>query len=253
MRRAMIGIGLAALVAEQAPAQERTRPGADTPFAVRTATVRDRGELQLLGVTRWERGRDGRDGFEVGPGFRYGLTDALELRFDAAQVFGDASDAGRGSVTPGLRWLVAEEAGWRPALALFGEMTVPTGPGGESALGEVSALVSRTTGRGPGATGLHLNAGLLVRPEPGSEERRHGYRLGAAVSRVLADDLFAVLAYAQETGDRGERDRSVVEAGFQRSFGDVSLAVLGGAGLNRDSPRWQVGLALKYEFSLGAR
>jgi hypothetical protein len=217
---AMLAVPAAPAAAQQDP----MTPSAGSPFSIRDAFTQDRGALQLEAGLGYVRGRDSSDRFEPQPGLKYGLTDALELRLGSGYALGNASGTDRGTATGGLLWRLVDEVEWRPA--------------------------SRTTGRGPGAWGLHLNAGWLARPDPGADERRHGHRFGAALSHVIERDTALVLDYVQEAQDRGERDLSLIEAGFTRRLGDASLTLAAGAGLNDDSPRFQVIVELTFEFSL---
>lgn len=247
------GLACAALLLSAAPAvaqQDQMRPGAGTPFSVNDAFTQDRGDLKLEGFLGYERGRDGSDGFDPQPALKYGLTDRVELRLGSAYALGTASGASRGEASAGLQWQLFDEDGWRPAFALLGEATRPLGPGDEGLVTELTAIASRTTGRGPGAWGLHLNAGWLARPDPGTDERRSGHRFGAALSHVVQTDTALVVAYVQEAQDLGERDLSIIEAGVERRFGDVSLAMVAGAGLNDDSPSFRFTAGVSFTFGL---
>lgn len=250
-QNAMLSFAMLVLSLAPAAAQDAMRPGAGSPFAVQDAFPQSRGALQLEGTFGYERGRGGSDSFEPMSGLEYGLTDDLELRLDAGYTLGDASRANSGTLVPGLRWRLVDEDGWRPALALQGEVVLPFGAGDMGAVTELTAIASRTTGSGPGAWGVHVNAAWLARPDSGQGERQHGYRFGAAVSHVVARDTRLAAAYSQETQDRGERDLSLIEAGLeQRLGGDTSLAFAVGTGLNDDSPRLRLLVSLKLDFDL---
>lgn len=251
MTRYLGPAALLALLLPQAAAraqEEGLRPTADTPFSVRSAFPQERGRIALQGFYGYSRLPSARS-HDVLPGLRLGIARGLEFRLDASHSFRDDRD--RTTVTPGFRWQALEQRGWRPALAILGEVAVPLTSRPNTAT-ELSVITSHVTGRGPGNWGLHLNAGWVARPEPVGDERRHGHRLGAAVSHVLDRDTLLIAAMLHETGDRGRRDLHVVEAGFSRRLGkDLDLAFLAGTGLNRDSPRLRLRIGLKYSFSLG--
>ncbi len=260
MRQAGFGVigGMAALLAAAAPIpalaqDEALRPSAGSPFGTRDAFTQDRGTVQLEGFFTYERERGGADGFELQPGIKYGLTDSIELSLDAAYTLGDASGADSGAVTPEVTWRLFEGEGWRPSVALLGAVDIPFGAGEDSARTELTAIASWTTGRGPGAFGLHLNAGWLAHPDAVAEERRNGYRFAGAISHVVDADTILVAGYVQETQDRDERDLSMVEAGIGRRVGGVDVSLVAGAGLNDDSPRFRIVAGLKFEFSLSGR
>lgn len=250
--RTLLALAAAWGAGATARAEEGLRPGAGSPFAVRDAFVQPLGELNLQGILGYARGRGGTDATRINPSLKYGIGNGLELRLGGAYTFGDSASADLGEVTTGVRWRIFDQEGWRPTMALLGQVSFPSGPGDQGTTTELMAIASRVTGRGPGHWGLHLNAGWLARPDPGSDERRHGYRLGAAVSHVLDTDTLLVAAYVRETQDRDERALSLVEAGFQRSLGDgVTFALVAGTGLDRDSPALRLRAGLGWTFSTG--
>ncbi len=253
-RAAFLAVAIAALPLGSALAQsEPVQPGAGSPFSVEDAAPQDRGVLQLEGLFGYERSRRGAETFRLRPELEYGLTDRLELRLSGAYAVGDGDSVQRGSVAPGFRLQLVEQAGLVPNFSILGEVAFPFGAGDESTFTELVAITSWTTGRGPGAWGLHLNAAWLARPDPGQEERRNGYRFGAATSHAIDRDTFVLVGYSQETQERGERDLSLVEAGVERRFGNMSFGVAAGAGLNEDSPRFRVVAGLKVKFETGRR
>jgi V8-like Glu-specific endopeptidase len=92
----------------------------------------------------------------------------------------------------------------------------------------------------------------VARPDPEEGERRNGHVLGAAISHVVTPETVLVAGYVEESQDRGEQAQRLVEAGFSRElWQNTSLGVAAGAGLNDDSPRYRLRLALKYSFSSG--
>jgi len=245
---------IALLTAGPALSQDKPqRPDAGGPFTAESSSAQDRGTVELETVLSWDRSRRGTDRFEIAPQIEYGLTDSLELRLTGTHALGDSSDVNRGSVVPGFRWEIAPQQGLRPSIGLLGEVSFPYGPGDAGTVTELIGLLSSTTGSGPGAWGLHLNAGYVGRLDPGRDERRDGYRFAAAVSHVVDRDSFVLLGYAQETQERGEKDLSLVEAGYQRRFGDFSFGLVAGAGLNDDSPRFRLVAGVKMEFGIGRR
>ncbi|MCW8087987.1 hypothetical protein [Sabulicella glaciei] len=251
MTRILAPAALLALLLPPPPAlaqEEGIRPTADTPFSVRSAFPQERGKMGLYGFYGYSR-LPGGHSHDMLPSLRLGIAQGLEFRLDAAHSFRDDRD--RTTVTPGFRWQALEQRGWRPAVAILADVSVPltSRPGTAT---ELAIITSHLTGRGPGNWGLHLNAGWVARPDPVGAERRHGHRLGAAVSHVLDRDTLLVATMLHETGDRGQRDLHMVEAGFSRRLGqDLDLAFLAGTGLNRDSPRLRLRVGLKYSFSLG--
>jgi hypothetical protein len=232
-------------------AQGGTRPDLGAPFSTEDAFPQSQGELQLQGTAQYDRTRQGTDGFELSPGFQWGIAPGVELRLFGDYTVGDSSSANRGTVTPGLFVQLVEERGLVPAFAIIGEVEVPFGAGDRGTVTAFTAAASRTTGRGPGSWGLHLNAGWLWRPDPGLEERQNRYRLSGAVSHVVADSTILVAEYVHERQEIGERDLSLVQGGLRRKFGeDTTFGVAVGAGLTEDSPRFRIRLGLEVNVNL---
>jgi hypothetical protein len=72
------------------------------------------------------------------------------------------------------------------------------------------------------------------------------------VAQNLAQDTSLGLSYVREQQDRGDRDLNLVLAELSHRVSDGAiLGVFAGAGIGRDSPRWQLGLTLKLLFGGG--
>jgi hypothetical protein len=249
------GLPAALLLLALSPAlaqEEGATPDTGAPFSVGDAFTEGRGDFQLELEGGFERSRGGRDLFEAGPTLKYGVTDRLELSLGGSYGFGDASGANQGRLEPGVTYRLLDQSGWIPALALTAGVDLPFGPGRGGIATDIGAAASWTTGRGPGAFGLHLSGSWVARPDPGEGERRNGHVLGVAISHVVTPETVLVVGYAEESQDRGERARRLVEAGFSRELWEnTTLGVAAGAGLNDDSPRFRLRAALKYSFSSG--
>ncbi len=242
----------ALLLPAAARAQEGTAPGSSTPFSVGDATVSSAGEFTIEGVLGYERARGGREGFQPAPTIKYGLNDRLELSLGADYGFGNDSGVNQGNISPALTGLVLEQDGLLPNVTLSLGASVPFGPGHGGTVTNLTAATSWFSGNGPGSWGLHLNAGYLATLDAVPGERRHGWLAGAGVSHVLNEETVLVAGYLQEAQDEGQRDYSLVEAGFLRSLGGgTTLGLAAGAGLNRDSPRLRIAASLSYSFSTG--
>jgi hypothetical protein len=232
--------------------EEGAKPDTGAPFSVGDAFTEERGSFQLELEGGFERSRQGRDLFDAGPRLKYGVTDRLELSLGGNYGFGDASGANEGSVAPGVTYRVLDQSGWIPSIAVVAGVDLPFGPGHGGIATDLGATASWTTGRGPGAFGLHLTGAWVARPDPEEGERRNGHVLGAAISHVVTPETVLVAGYVEESQDRGEQAQRLVEAGFSRElWRNTSLGVAAGAGLNDDSPRYRLRAALKYSFSSG--
>lgn len=245
-------VAAALLLPAAARAQEGTTPGAGAPFSVGDAYTSGAGEFTVEGVFGYERARGGREDFRPAPTLKYGLNDRLELSLGADYGFGNGSGVNQGSIGPALTARLADQEGLLPTVSLSLGATVPYGPGHGGTGTSLVAATTWVTGEGPGSWGLHLNAGFLATLDPEPGERRTGWLAGAAVSHVVNPETVLVAAYSQQTQDEGDRDFSLVEAGFIRSISDsTSVGLTAGAGLNRDSPRLRLAAYLSYSFATG--
>jgi hypothetical protein len=227
-------------------------PSTGAPFAVGDTFTQDRGDFQFELEGGFARSRDGRDLFDAGPTLKYGVTDRLELSLGGSYGFGDDGGANQGSVAPAVTYRLLDQTGWVPSVAVFAGASLPFGPGHGAVATDLGAVASWITGRGPGAFGLHLTGSWVARPDPEPGERRHGHVLGAAISHVVAPETLLVAGYVEESQDRGEQAERLVEAGFSRTlWGNTSLGVAAGAGLNDDSPRYRLRAALIYSLPAG--
>lgn len=246
------------LLAPSAQAQrEPLRPVIDVPFGVSDAFGNDPGELDLEGGFRYQRGRGsgGLDSFRVAPEVQLGVFRGLEIGIGLTDSFGNSTEARRGgTIDLGGLYQFTEAWGALPALAISGGASLPYGPGGQAAETELAAVASWTTGRGPGALGLHLNAGWLARPSPAAGDRPDRYRFAAALVGVVGPDTALAATYAREQQERGERDLNLVEIGARHRLTEsLTLGLAGGFGVGRDSPRFQILAGFEYGFSLGGR
>jgi hypothetical protein len=254
MPKALLLAALLGALPSAVVAQQAMRPDLGAPFATEDAFPLERGVLQLQGTGQYDRSREGTDAFELSPGLQWGVAPGVELRLSGSYTVGDSSSANRGGVTPGIFVGLVEERGWIPALALLGNVEVPFGAGDRGTVLELIAAASRTTGRGPGNWGLHLNAAWLSRPDPGIEERQNRYRFTGAVTHVVATDTSLVAEYVQEQQEKGEKNLVLVQGGLRQRLGrETTLGLVAGAGLNRDSPRFTIRLGLEVNFNLGSR
>jgi hypothetical protein len=187
-----------------------------------------------------------------------GIARGFDLRFAQIAAYGRAAPyqvegAGRvwgGGSRLGVRWQFVEEGDAVPAIGVYGALTALYGESRPAQDADIVALMSKTLRGGERPLALYLNAGWTERlnPQPGERAGRYGFAAGLA--HTLRHDTSAAVTYAVAQQDRGERDQQVVQGGIWHRLGGggpvVSISV--GAGLNEDSPRLQVGFAVKWLF-----
>ncbi|MCW8087918.1 hypothetical protein [Sabulicella glaciei] len=277
MRRAAAGslMVVAAALASATPALAADEPLelADDPFEITDPLAAAPGAAELAIVGFHERARTGRwrgttsleAEMEVGvaPGleFRIGQLAAYgnlqtRRRLDSSVEGEGGQDGGRipawGGVTRlGLLYEVSGGRGTWPALGVLARLRAVYGPGRPGQEADLVALIGRTLIRGERPLGVHLNLGWTARLDPLPGERPHRWFVNASVGQGITRDTALVVTYAREQGERGERDYEIIQAGIRhRLSGGPVIGLSVGAGLNRDSPAFQVGLAAQWAFSL---
>lgn len=200
-----------------------TRDGEDDSFVVPQATLR-------LGLTAWG------EAFVDLPSWNWEDPD------------GAGTDEGWGDTTIGFKARFWDQAGARPAVALVGEMALPTGDGAFSG-GDVSprALVAASWGLGESLT-LVAN-GALAFPVDGDERYVEGSQ-ALALSAALTDRLGAFVEYyGYWRASGGGGPEHYADGGFTYLLTRrVQVDVNGGVGLNGRASDWFVGAGLSVLF-----
>jgi hypothetical protein len=262
-------------IAGQAHAQDEPLTLADDPFEITDPIATAPGEAELSIVGIYERARRGRhrgtvalqSEFETGilPGlaFRVGQEGAYgnlqtRRRLDAAASSEGEEGSGRsagGATRIGTLYQIADGRGALPAIGLLGRVRAIYGPGRPAQEADVVALFGKTLGRAERPLGLNLNLGWTTPFSPLPGERPGRYFVNASVGQAVTPDTVLVLTYVREQQERGERNFQLVQAGIRHRLaaGGPVLGLALGAGLGRDSPAFQVGLAAQWSFGVAWR
>ena len=223
----------------------------------------------------YERARSGRIRDTIGgeTELEFGVAPRLELRFGQSGAYGNletrrrlgaAGDLGSalgenerahggGTSRIGAMYQFTEDRGVAPAVALLGRLRALYGPGRTSYEAETILLVGKTITRGELPLGVHVNLGWTTRLDPQPDERPDRYLLNASLGQAITWDTALVLTYALSQQERGDRDYSLIQAGFRHRLAGsgVVLGLAAGAGLNRDTPRFQIASAAQWALSQG--
>jgi hypothetical protein len=258
-----------------AAAQHEPLTLADDPFEITDPLAASPGEAELSIVGIYERARRGRHrgtvalqsefeaGVATGLAFRIGQEGAYgnlqtRRRLDAAAPMEGSegrAPAWGGATRIGALYQIAEDRGTMPAIGLLGRVRAVYGPGRPTQEADVVALFGKTLGSGERPLGINMNLGWTRPFDPLPGERTGRYFVNASVGQAFTRDSVLVLTYVREQQERGERDFQLVQAGIRHRLGAdgpvLGLAV--GAGLGRDSPAFQLGLAVQWSFGLAER
>ncbi len=182
----------------------------DRPDQTESATVVPRGLLQV--ETGYLFTREGDVDSHAAPGtlFRIGLGGRTELRLGHAGVMGTEGRRGAGDSELGAKVnLIPQADGWRPELALLGDLSLPTGGRGFSSGGtDPSFLVAFAHELGPRLS-LGYNAGAAWESSPDREERDAFLVYSLALGTGLTDRLGA---FIEVFGDRQVTDEVATAA-----------------------------------------
>jgi hypothetical protein len=251
----MVGAGALA-----PPARGETEPLLEDPVGMVGVVPTPLGEYTLTVGGLFDQARRGpvRDTYGGFLEAEAGIARGFDLRFAQIAAYGRAApyqteESGRvwgGGSSLGLRWQLVEERDAVPAIGIYGAMTALYGESRPAQDADIVALMSKTLRGGERPLALYLNAGWTERLNPQPGERAGRYGLAAGLAHTLRHDTSAAITYAVAQQDRGERDQQMVLGGLWHRFSErgpiVSVSV--GAGLNDDSPRLQLGFAVKWLF-----
>lgn len=264
---------LALLLPVPAAAQGQEPPIAlsDDPFQVTSPRAAAPGAMSLAAAGFYNRSRIGSFPYTVGTDttLTVGVARNLDLRFGATGDYGGlegrrrfalglGGGSGEGSSLAGGPFIgslyqVAEERGALPAIGVLGYARVIYGPQKPDHQAEFSVAVGKTLLGKERPLGVNLNLGAVARLDPADGQRPNLYFGGVAVGQTLTHDTALVASYVRQQQSRGQLDLSVFEVGVRHRLAGskVVLGLVAGAGLNRSSPRFDVGFALLWQLSDG--
>ncbi|WP_201445414.1 hypothetical protein [Belnapia sp. F-4-1] len=248
---------------------------ADDPFQITDPIAAKPGAAEAAFVGAYERARQGsvRNTGAAETQLSMGVVPGLELRIGQVGAYGNletrrklgtvsddlgSSDNGGqaawgGSTRIGALYEFSDGRGGYPAIAGLMRIRTLYGRGKPAYETEAVALIGRTFPFGQQAIGTHLNIGWVARLEPQSGERPNRYLLNASVGQAISPATALVLTYAREQQERGDRDYSLIQAGLRHRLpgGRVVLGIAAGFGTTRDTPRYQLAVALQWQLSGG--
>jgi hypothetical protein len=120
----------------------------------------------------------------------YGLPHVqlkVEVPVEVVHKNGDGTDAGIGDILPGVKWVFLDEQGWRPMLAIYPQIELPTGDH-RRGLGEgkPAYILPILAEKNWGKWTVYGNVGYVVQTADG--ERNYWYE-GVSVNREVNERL----------------------------------------------------------------
>lgn len=216
------------------------------------------GQVQVTFGLGFDRARSGRarDSWGGSVDIEAGLAPGLDLQFTQSGGYGqsgsrlpeDEAPAWGGTSELGLRLELAGQRGWLPALGVIALARAEYGRFRPAQEGEVGLLMASTLTEDRPVT-LSLNLGWVARLDPEPGERAGRYTGAVAISQAVRPDTMIGLTWTREQQDEGERDANVILGSVWHRLADnLLLGAAAGGGVGRDSPRLQLGVALKWVF-----
>lgn len=259
----LAAVGLAGVLAKSAGGQAPSPPPAplvtDRPDQTESATIVPRGTVQLEvgGTHAFDEAPAGGASRSVNLGAalaRVGLARAVELRlaFDGwhrASPDGEPAVHGVGDLAVGAKVQLIPGAGARPAVALLGGVTLPTGHQAFGAEGIDPDLRLAMAHELPGGFGLGYNLGAQWTTETdpaGDESLRTDLIYTVVASRTVTDrlGLFSEAFGLFGVGD-GRPSWHSLDAGLTLGVGPtVQLDLSAGLGLTDAADDWFVGAGI---------
>ncbi|WFT83433.1 hypothetical protein QA634_17055 [Methylobacterium sp. CB376] len=255
-----------------AVAQDASITLADDPFEITDPRANAPGEANLSIIGSYERAAQGRvrstfgaeSEYSIGIvpdlDFRVGQTGAygnLDIRrrlgtvsTDPQSAEGTSERAALGGTTRfGALYQLSKESGALPTIGLVGRVRALYGPGRVAYDAEAVVLFGKTLAPGELPLGISLNLGWAGRLNPQQGERPNRYLVNASVGQAVTRDTALVATYAREQQDRGDADFSLVQVGVRHRLREqrAILGIAAGFGLNRDTPQFQLAVAVQWE------
>jgi len=227
----------------------------DEFFNIREANANmDKGSWAIELPVGWAtRSNHHRDEVTAGALLNYGLTNDAYVALEAGPLtLGQGGDQGNGDLNLILFQQLLHEAAQRPALAIWGEMRIPSGQGssGVDATFHLNATKSFSHG-------LRTHAEIFVETanggsSPQERENRRALQWGAGpgFDYALDSQTLVILNYLNRSSEeRGHHNQNILEFGFCRALGEsqqIKLAVDVGLDGQRETPN----IAVRFEWEL---
>lgn len=190
-----------------------TSARADLALETETARLLPPGRFQLGGAFEYQKSPDGQE-FAAPLAVEFGVIDRLEMliepvAFTSIQPNGGSPGNGLGDTEATLTYLVLDERPYIPALAIAGEVKVPSASNRQIGSGEFDYRVYGVASKRFGDVDVHFNLGYTITGEPSGAKTRNPIDLELAAEWFVHPkfDLFAEVTYV------GSSLRSSVAAG----------------------------------------
>ncbi|MBI1827028.1 MAG: hypothetical protein HY287_00555 [Planctomycetes bacterium] len=215
------------------------------------------GNWEFEAGTRWFTGAgEGDDDFLLVAELVYGLTKDtyLELAFEPINI-GDGGDQGNGDLELEIFHHFVDETNTIPAMALYGEMRIPSGEGSSGVDGELRLSLTKTI-----APKLRMHWNGFIETANGGrteEERENGrhfqWGLGPGFDYEFSDKFLGIVNYLNRASEEyGEGNQNILELGLNYKMGQRTLIKAAmDVGLTGEEGEPKFGIKLQYDYEFG--
>lgn len=203
--------------------------------------------LEVQGLLRYEREDGGGDVLLLVPEVQYGIAENVHVAAAVPIVAGSGDRTGSGDVELSALWHFLPEEDWWAALAVEGQLTLPTGHDTAGLDPAFTLVATKTLSTGQAQDRLHFNLGWEYNAGSGNDERDDMVHVILGYSRRLDERtvLVADLVYEQFR-PRGESG-TILEVGAMRHLDDQWTVSAGaGVGLGADAPDFRIQAGIQW-------
>lgn len=221
------------------------------PLQVEDASPTPEGKIELQVANLYQRSRDDKDSYDVESQLKWGIWKDVDFHLTVPAYFGNDSTTGSGQIQVNSQWEFLEEAPdeWWPAMAVEGDLNLPTGTGDYGLDTAVQFIATKTVIPGETQGQVHVNFTVSRNADKFPDERRYTYAAIVGYSQALTRTTAIVFDLGRGQSFTHDEDSNFAEVGFIQAISEkFRIAVGVGVGIGDDSPTYTGNVAFQYEF-----
>jgi hypothetical protein len=202
---------------------------------------------QVQSTFRYSRTYEHKDEYYVSPQWQPGFGQYWHYQISVRTLAGPADRTTSGDVQLLLFRQLNIERAHRPAFAIAGEATVPSGIGSKGLNTRLKAVMSKTVGSVPGRDRIHLNGDWYHNAERHLDERSHYYGAALGYTHAWGRSTALILDFWREQQRQIGQTCNLAEAGLRRKVsGKAVVSLAGSAGIGQQSPKFRVIFSVEF-------
>jgi len=202
---------------------------------------------QVQGSLRYTRTDDNQDQYYLSPQLQVGFGQYWHYQIAVPTMAGAADRTTSGDVQFLLFRQLNTEQGQRPAFAVAGEATLPSGVHSAGLDTRLKGIMSKSIGSAPGRDRIHLNADWYHNAGRHPDERSHYYGAVLGYSHAWGQSTALILDFWRQQQRQIGQTYNLAELGVRRKVSDKAVASFAGsAGIAQQSPKFRFAISLEY-------